>query len=116
VLLGMDMPRSTPDRTQFAYNLVARPKSATERNAGEDSTVLTVATPGPLQGLLFPFACDHWHACVAGASRTILRRDGRNLQIESRANTREILLAGAARRGQDTGGRGGPCGFYSPIT
>jgi len=71
---------------------------------------------GPLQGLLFPFACDHWHACVASAGRMIHRRDGRNLQIESRANTREILLAGAARRGQDTGGRGVPCGFCSPIT
>ena len=45
VLLGVDIPRSTPDRTQFAYNLVTRALNAAGRVAGEDSTVLTVATP-----------------------------------------------------------------------
>ena len=45
VLLGVDIPRSTPDRTQFAYNLVTRALNAAGRIAGEDSTVLTVATP-----------------------------------------------------------------------
>ncbi|HEX8147552.1 MAG TPA: tetratricopeptide repeat protein [Pyrinomonadaceae bacterium] len=45
VLLGVDIPRSTPDRTQFAYNLVTRAMNASARIAGEDSTVLTVATP-----------------------------------------------------------------------
>jgi len=45
VLLGVDIPRSTPDRTQFAYNLVTRAMGTTGRVAGEDSTVLTVATP-----------------------------------------------------------------------
>lgn len=45
VLLGVQIPRSTPDRTQFAYNLVTRAMGATGRIAGEDSTVLTVATP-----------------------------------------------------------------------
>jgi uncharacterized repeat protein (TIGR01451 family) len=45
VLLGVDIPRSTADRTQFAYNLVTRALSAAGRVAGEDSTVLTVATP-----------------------------------------------------------------------
>jgi uncharacterized repeat protein (TIGR01451 family) len=45
VLLGVDIPRSTPDRTQFAYNLVTRAMNAGARIAGEDSTVLTVATP-----------------------------------------------------------------------
>lgn len=45
VLLGVQIPRSTPDRTQFAYNLVTRAMSAGGRVAGEDSTVLTVATP-----------------------------------------------------------------------
>jgi uncharacterized repeat protein (TIGR01451 family) len=45
VLLGVDIPRTTPDRTQFAYNLVTRAMNATGRIAGEDSTVLTVATP-----------------------------------------------------------------------
>jgi uncharacterized repeat protein (TIGR01451 family) len=45
VLLGVDIPRSTPDRTQFAYNLVTRAMNASGRIAGEDSTVLTVATP-----------------------------------------------------------------------
>jgi uncharacterized repeat protein (TIGR01451 family) len=45
VLLGVDIPRSTADRTQFAYNLVTRAMNAGGRVAGEDSTVLTVATP-----------------------------------------------------------------------
>lgn len=45
VLLGVDIPRSTPDRTQFAYNLVTRAMNAVGRVAGEDSTVLTVTTP-----------------------------------------------------------------------
>ncbi|MDT7808738.1 MAG: hypothetical protein QOJ70_2551 [Acidobacteriota bacterium] len=45
VLLGVEIPRSTPDRTQFAYNLVTRAMNAGGRIAGEDSTVLTVATP-----------------------------------------------------------------------
>lgn len=45
VLLGVQIPRTTADRTQFAYNLVTRAMSATGRIAGEDSTVLTVATP-----------------------------------------------------------------------
>ena len=45
VLLGVDIPRSTPDRTQFAYNLVTRAMNSGGRTAGEDSTVLTVATP-----------------------------------------------------------------------
>ena len=45
VLLGIDIPRSTPDRTQFAYNLVTRAMNAPGRIASEDLTVLTVATP-----------------------------------------------------------------------
>jgi uncharacterized repeat protein (TIGR01451 family) len=45
VLLRVDIPRNTPDRTQFAYNLVTRAMNATGRIASEDSTVLTVATP-----------------------------------------------------------------------
>jgi uncharacterized repeat protein (TIGR01451 family) len=45
VLLGVDIPRTTPDRTQFAYNLVTRAMNASGRIASEDSTVLTVATP-----------------------------------------------------------------------
>jgi uncharacterized repeat protein (TIGR01451 family) len=45
VLLGVQIPRSTADRTQFAYNLVTRAMNAGGRIAGEDSTVLTVATP-----------------------------------------------------------------------
>ena len=45
VLLGVEIPRTTPDRTQFAYNLVTRALNAPGRVAGEDSTVLTVATP-----------------------------------------------------------------------
>ncbi|HVF68128.1 MAG TPA: tetratricopeptide repeat protein [Pyrinomonadaceae bacterium] len=45
VLLGVQIPRTTADRTQFAYNLVTRAMNAGGRVAGEDSTVLTVATP-----------------------------------------------------------------------
>jgi uncharacterized repeat protein (TIGR01451 family) len=45
VLLRVDIPRNTPDRTQFAYNLVTRAQNASGRIASEDSTVLTVATP-----------------------------------------------------------------------
>lgn len=45
VLLRVDIPRTTPDRTQFAYNLVTRALNSTGRTASEDSTVLTVATP-----------------------------------------------------------------------
>ena len=45
VLLRVDIPRNTPDRTQFAYNLVTRALNASGRIASEDSTVLTVATP-----------------------------------------------------------------------
>jgi uncharacterized repeat protein (TIGR01451 family) len=45
VLLRVDIPRSTADRTQFAYNLVTRALNASGRIASEDSTVLTVATP-----------------------------------------------------------------------
>jgi uncharacterized repeat protein (TIGR01451 family) len=45
VLLRVDIPRTTADRTQFAYNLVTRALSSTGRIASEDSTVLTVATP-----------------------------------------------------------------------
>ncbi|MBC7930649.1 MAG: tetratricopeptide repeat protein, partial [Rubrivivax sp.] len=45
VLLRVDIPRSTADRTQFAYNLVTRALNSTGRTASEDSTVLTVATP-----------------------------------------------------------------------
>ena len=45
VLLRVDIPRTTPDRTQFAYNLVTRALGASARIASEDSTVLTVATP-----------------------------------------------------------------------
>jgi uncharacterized repeat protein (TIGR01451 family) len=45
VLLGVQIPRSTADRTQFAYNLVTRAMGAGGRIASEDSTVLTVATP-----------------------------------------------------------------------
>jgi uncharacterized repeat protein (TIGR01451 family) len=41
----VDIPRSTPDRQTFAYNLVTRAMNATARIAGEDSTVLTVAAP-----------------------------------------------------------------------
>ncbi|HYH87074.1 MAG TPA: tetratricopeptide repeat protein [Pyrinomonadaceae bacterium] len=45
VLLRVDIPRTTADRTQFAYNLVTRALNSTGRTASEDSTVLTVATP-----------------------------------------------------------------------
>jgi uncharacterized repeat protein (TIGR01451 family) len=45
VLLRVDIPRQTADRTQFAYNLVTRALNAGDRIASEDSTVLTVATP-----------------------------------------------------------------------
>jgi uncharacterized repeat protein (TIGR01451 family) len=45
VLLRVDIPRTTADRTQFAYNLVTRALSSAGRIASEDSTVLTVATP-----------------------------------------------------------------------
>ncbi|MCA1635738.1 MAG: DUF11 domain-containing protein, partial [Acidobacteria bacterium] len=46
VLLRVDIPRSTPDRQQFAYNLVTRAINAPSgRVASEASTVLTVATP-----------------------------------------------------------------------
>jgi uncharacterized repeat protein (TIGR01451 family) len=45
VLLRVDIPRNTPDRTQFAYNLVTHAINAPGRVASEDSTVLTVATP-----------------------------------------------------------------------
>jgi len=45
VLLRVDVPRTTPDRQTFAYNLVTRAMNAAGRVAGEDSTVLTVAAP-----------------------------------------------------------------------
>jgi uncharacterized repeat protein (TIGR01451 family) len=45
VLLRVDVPRTTPDRQTFAYNLVTRAMGASARVAGEDSTVLTVAAP-----------------------------------------------------------------------
>lgn len=45
VLLRVEIPRTTPDRQQFAYNLVTRAMNATGRTASEASTVLTVATP-----------------------------------------------------------------------
>ncbi len=44
ILLRVDIPRSTPDRQQFAYNVVTRAVGA-NRVASEASTVLTVATP-----------------------------------------------------------------------
>ncbi len=44
ILLRVDIPRSTPDRQQFAYNVVARSISD-GRAANEGSTVLTVAAP-----------------------------------------------------------------------
>ncbi len=44
LLLRVDIPRSTADRMQFAYNLVSRSLS-TARIASEASTVLTVAAP-----------------------------------------------------------------------
>ncbi|MCA1594225.1 MAG: DUF11 domain-containing protein [Acidobacteria bacterium] len=45
VLLRVDIPRSTPDRQQYAYNLVTRAVAAPARIASEASTVLTVAAP-----------------------------------------------------------------------
>jgi uncharacterized repeat protein (TIGR01451 family) len=45
VLLRVDIPRTTPDRQQYAYNLVTRAVGAGARTASEASTVLTVATP-----------------------------------------------------------------------
>jgi uncharacterized repeat protein (TIGR01451 family) len=45
VLLRVDIPRTTADRTQFAYNLVTRAVSSTGRAASEDSTMLTVTAP-----------------------------------------------------------------------
>lgn len=45
VLLRVDIPRSTPDRQQFAYNLVTRALSSQSRIASEANTVLTVAAP-----------------------------------------------------------------------
>lgn len=45
VLLRVDIPRSTPDRMQFAYNLVTRALSTQQRVATEASTVLKVAAP-----------------------------------------------------------------------
>lgn len=44
LLLRVEIPRSTPDRQQFAYNLVTRAGSQNSI-AGEASTVLTVVTP-----------------------------------------------------------------------
>lgn len=44
VLLRVEIPRSTPDRQQFGYNIVAR-SITNNRVASEGSTVLTVAAP-----------------------------------------------------------------------
>ncbi len=44
LLLRVDIPRSTPDRMQFAYNVVSR-SLASGRIASEAGTVLTVAAP-----------------------------------------------------------------------
>ena len=44
VLLRVEVPRATPDRQQFGYNIVARSLS-NNRVASEGSTVLTVAAP-----------------------------------------------------------------------
>ncbi|HEX5708798.1 MAG TPA: tetratricopeptide repeat protein [Pyrinomonadaceae bacterium] len=44
LLLRVDIPRSTPDRQQYAYNVVTRAANA-NRVASEASTVLTVAAP-----------------------------------------------------------------------
>ena len=44
ILLRVDIPRTTPDRQQYAYNVVTRATGA-NRVASEASTVLTVATP-----------------------------------------------------------------------
>jgi uncharacterized repeat protein (TIGR01451 family) len=44
LLLGVQIPASTPDRQQFSYNVVAR-SLLSNREASEANTVLTVATP-----------------------------------------------------------------------
>jgi uncharacterized repeat protein (TIGR01451 family) len=44
LLLGVQIPGSTPDRQQFSYNVVAR-SLLSNREASEANTVLTVATP-----------------------------------------------------------------------
>jgi uncharacterized repeat protein (TIGR01451 family) len=44
LLLGVQIPASTPDRQQFSYNVVAR-SLLSSREASEANTVLTVATP-----------------------------------------------------------------------
>jgi uncharacterized repeat protein (TIGR01451 family) len=44
LLLRVDIPRATPDRQQFAYNVVARAMQS-NRAASEATTVLTVAAP-----------------------------------------------------------------------
>ena len=44
LLLGVQIPASTPDRQQFSYNVVAR-SQLSGREASEANTVLTVATP-----------------------------------------------------------------------
>jgi uncharacterized repeat protein (TIGR01451 family) len=44
LLLRVEIPRTTPDRQQFAYNVVARAMQS-NRAASEATTVLTVATP-----------------------------------------------------------------------
>jgi uncharacterized repeat protein (TIGR01451 family) len=44
LLLGVQIPASTPDRQQFSYNVVAR-SLLSGREASEANTVLTVATP-----------------------------------------------------------------------
>ncbi|HVF55193.1 MAG TPA: tetratricopeptide repeat protein [Pyrinomonadaceae bacterium] len=45
VLLRVDIPRNTPDRQLFAYNLVTHAQNSPSRVASEASTVLTVAAP-----------------------------------------------------------------------
>ncbi len=45
VLLRVDIPRNTPDRQQYAYNLVTRALSTQQRVATEAGTVLKVAAP-----------------------------------------------------------------------
>ncbi len=45
VLLRVEIPRSTADRQQYAYNLVTRALASPSRIASEASTVLTVAAP-----------------------------------------------------------------------
>jgi uncharacterized repeat protein (TIGR01451 family) len=44
LLLGVQIPSSTPDRQQFSYNVVSR-SLLSGREASEANTVLTVATP-----------------------------------------------------------------------